>query len=273
MARKPTLSPSRISTYLACPVKYRWSFLDPRGKFFFRSRSYFSFGTSLHNVLQRFHDSGDKGVETADQAIAALEENWITAGYSSPEEATASLAEGRDLIEQYVDSHVALGAGVQTLFTEKQFRVDLGDFVLIGRVDRIDEHEDGSLEIVDYKSGRDSTSEDELLNDLAMNCYQLMVHHHFPEKRVLSSILALRSGHKATTEPSEKLLKEFRIDLIELAEEILNREFENIKPIVKPICPHCDFLALCQRDSEFADELSLQIRQTSNNRNVTKEDM
>lgn len=261
MARKPTLSPSRISTYLACPVKYRWSFLDPRGKFFFRSRSYFSFGTSLHNVLQRFHDSQDKGVETAGQAIAALEENWITAGYSSPEEATAALAEGRELIEQYVESHGALGAGVQTLCTEKQLRADMGEFVLLGRIDRIDEYEDGSLEIVDYKSGRDSTETEEILNDLAMNCYQLLVRHHFPERKVMSSILSLRTGHKATAEPTQETLSEFQKDLIRLGSEILKREFEEIRPVVKAICPHCDFLSLCQRDADFSTEFSVLLRQ------------
>ncbi|HCE00424.1 MAG TPA: hypothetical protein DER07_05235, partial [Armatimonadetes bacterium] len=84
MARKPTLSPTKISTYLACPSKYRWTYVDERGRWYIRSKSYFSFGTTLHKVLQRFHDSRDAGVQTVGQALAAYEESWIEAGFESP---------------------------------------------------------------------------------------------------------------------------------------------------------------------------------------------
>ncbi len=254
MARKPTLSPSRISTYLACPVKYKWTYLDSQGKFFVRSRSYFSFGSSLHNVLQRFHDSNDAGVSTVNEAIAALEENWITAGYNSPEEASIALAEGREIIEQYVEIQATLGAGAQTLFTEKQLRKDMGDFTLLGRIDRIDELDDGAVDVIDYKSGRESTDENELRNDLAMNCYQLLVRHMYPEKRVFSSIISLKTGHKITIEPTASDLELFESDLVALGTEILNREFEEIEPLPKQICTRCDFLPLCQRSTQFSEK-------------------
>ncbi|MCH8275084.1 MAG: PD-(D/E)XK nuclease family protein [Armatimonadetes bacterium] len=254
MARKPTISPTKITTYLACPVKYKWTYVDPRGKWFMRAKSYYSFGSSLHSVLQRFHDEGDKGVQTKEQALAKLAENWVTAGYATPEEAAEALAEGRELIAGYVDAQAERPPGIQTIFLEKQLRDDLGEFVLIGRVDRVDELEDGSLEIIDYKSGRDATEPDELRDDIAMNCYQLLVRSKMPGKRVLSTVIALRTQSSTTVEPSEEEVEQFKQDLLALAGEILSRDYENLVPTVKEICPECDFLPLCRRNEEFAEE-------------------
>jgi hypothetical protein len=37
---------------------------------------------------------------------------------------------------------------------------------------------------------------------------------------------------------------------------ILGANWEERTPIVRRLCPTCDFLALCQRDPEFAAELA-----------------
>ena len=47
---------------------------------------------------------------------------------------------------------------METIATEKTISCDMGRFKLSGRVDRIDRHADGRLEIIDYKSGRWDTS-------------------------------------------------------------------------------------------------------------------
>jgi putative RecB family exonuclease len=255
MVRKPTLSPSKITTYLACPVKYKWTYVDPKGKWFLKSKSYYSFGTSLHNVLQRFHDSEDFGVQTKEQTLASLEESWISAGYSTPEEASEALAEGRELVSRYVDAHYSAPISANTLYVEKQLRKDFGPFVLVGRIDRLDEHEDGTLEIVDYKSGRDHTDPEEVMNDISMNCYQLLVRSIFPNRRVLSTVIALRTGDKTTIEPNEISLIEFEQDLLIIGKEILSRDYENILPIAKDLCCHCDFITLCRKHDEFAENI------------------
>ena len=223
-----------------------------------RAKSYYSFGSSLHNVLQRFHDSGDAGVQTVEQAIAALEDNWISAGYSSPEEAQEAFAEGREVLATYIEQHEKREITTNTLFIEKRLKMDLGRFYLIGRVDRIDEYKDGTLEIIDYKSGRSKTDIDEIKNDIAMNCYQLLVRSMLPDKRVLSTIIALKTHERASYEPSEEELSEFEILIKELGVEIINRDYENIKPSYKELCEDCDFLRLCLKDEEFKIEYDMQ---------------
>jgi RecB family exonuclease len=252
VARKPTLSPSKISTYLACPSKYMWTYVDDRGKWFLRSKSYYSFGTSLHAVLQRFHDSGDAGVTTAAEAVAELEQSWIEAGYESQDHMMQAMAEGKQIVERYIDQVAALPATTNTVAVEKSLRLDLGPFVLLGRIDRIDRHDDGTIEVVDYKSGRETVSEADVATDLAMCCYQLLAREAYPTARVVASIVALRSNTRATAAMTDSEAEAFAADLRVIGEEILNRDYENLTPVGKALCHDCDFVTLCQRHEDFS---------------------
>jgi len=250
--RKPTLSPTRLSTYLACPVKYRWQFVDRRYLWFVRAKSYYSFGLSLHNALQRFHDSNDVGVQTADEAVAALEENWMTAGYSTPEEAAEAMAEGRTMLEGYVESLTEETESATTLFVEKDLQLDMGDWVLAGRVDRILERADGSIEIIDYKSGATENP----LYDIAMGCYALLTRPLFPDKQIYTTLISLRSRERTSVAREAVELAEFESDLRKLATEILHRDYPTIDPKAKRLCVNCDFLRVCATVPDFAEDFS-----------------
>ncbi len=256
LASKPTLSPTKISTYLACPLKYRWTYVDERARWFLKSKRYFSFGATLHKVLQRFHDRADVGVATTYQALGALEENWLDAGYSSAQEMQEALGDGKEIISAYVDRELALPTTAKTKYVEKLLKIDLGPYILVGRLDRVDECDDGSLEIVDYKSGRLAVSDDEVAGDLAMSCYQLLLKHLHPECTVKATILALKTGNKASYSMSDVELEEFRCDLIVLGTEILHRDFFEAAPRWKPICGDCDFTVLCRRHQDFDEPLT-----------------
>jgi putative RecB family exonuclease len=251
--RKPTLSPSKITTYLACPVKFRWTYVDDRGKWYLRSKSYYSFGSTLHRVLERFHDSGDAGVQTTDEVMAAYEESWIDAGYASAEEMAEAFGEGRQILERHVQEAMAKPREAKTIFVERQFRKDLGDFALIGRVDRVDEYPDGTIEIVDYKSGREGVTEEEVATDIAMASYQLLLKHKFPDRPVRARIIALRTGASAAAAMNDAELAQFERDLIRLGQEILGEDYPELTPVFKPICPRCDFLPLCRKHPEFQE--------------------
>lgn len=255
MARKPTLSPTRISIFLACPTKYYWTYRDPRGKFFLRAKSYYSFGTTLHKVLERFHDSRDSGVTTVGQALAAYDESWIDAGFSSPDEMAEAYSEGIAIIESHVESSLARTETVTTLAVERQFSADMGDFRLIGRIDRLDELADGTLEIVDYKSGRGAVSEDDVKSDLAMGIYQYLVQRMYPDRKVQARIIALRANESATARLSAEELQELEFDLRSIAARILDDSAEH-PPQPKALCAHCDFRPLCLEHGSFAAELA-----------------
>lgn len=252
--RLPTLSPSKFTTYLACPLKFRWTYVDARGKWYLRSKSYYSFGTTLHRVLERFHDNNETGVTTTAEVLAAYEESWIDAGFSSAEEMQQAYGEGREILERHVANTLVLPKLTNTLYLERLFTHKMKGFKLVGRVDRVDEHEDGTLEIIDYKSGRETVRTDDVQNDIALGIYQLLLKHKHPDRRVFASILAVRSGEKASWELPPDDMKSFEDDLQLLGDQILSEEYFEITPVRRPLCERCDFIPLCRRHPEFSGD-------------------
>jgi putative RecB family exonuclease len=252
VTRKPTISPTKIAMYLACPVKYRWTYIDDRGRWYLRAKSYYSFGATLHRVLERFHDAGDVGVETTSQVLSAYEESWIDAGFRSAEEMSEAFSEGLQILERHLDEQIHKPEGVKTLFVERQLKHDMGEFVLLGRLDRVDEYPDGTIEVLDYKSGRESVTEEEVAHDIAMNVYQLLLKKKYPERQVRARILALRSGQSATHSFEEEELPEFEELLHQIGREIVSEDFYERRPVPKALCAACDFLPLCQKDPVYA---------------------
>lgn len=255
MARKPSLSPSKFSTYLACPVKYRWTYIDDRGKWYLRAKSYYSFGTTLHHALERFHQAGSSGVDATAEALADYEENWIDAGFSSASEMAEAYHEGKEMLERHVEDYKKRETKGRVLFVEKQLKLDMGMFDLTGRIDRVDEHDDGTLEIVDYKTGRDEVSAEDVETDIAMGCYQLLLSREFPGRHVTATIYALRTGSQASASLSHEHLDQLEKDVRLLGEEILTQEYHDLTPRLKRLCDGCDFFPLCRRNEEFGDEL------------------
>ena len=139
----------------------------------------------------------------------------------------------------------------KTVFIERQFRHDLGEFVLIGRVDRVDEQLDGTYRIIDYKSGRESVTEDEVRNDIAMSIYQLILSRRFEDRRIEATIVALRSDEEATIGLSSEQLAELEQDLVTIGHEILCRNWDEMTPVAKPLCERCDFLPLCRQHPNY----------------------
>jgi putative RecB family exonuclease len=246
MPRKPTLSPTRISAYLECAMKYRYLYIDKIGRFYVRSRPGYSFGSTLHRVLQDFHAEG--GVQSAEQMAAQLHQRWVAAGYESAEQEEAFRAAGAEIVQLYHSaSQEQAAAEVITLFTEKTIKTDMGPFVLTGRVDRIDQHGDGTLEVVDYKSGRLEVSPEDVAGSLAMSIYQLILRRTYPGTRVVATIYALRSGMRASAEMTDEEAEQFGRDILALGEEILSRDFDGVEPERIEACEYCEFLPRCDR--------------------------
>ncbi|MEJ5250536.1 MAG: PD-(D/E)XK nuclease family protein [Armatimonadota bacterium] len=253
MPRKPILSPTRIRTYLLCEVKYYHTYLNPLGKRYIRARREYSFGSTMHAVLQHLHSAGGVEQVPVEQLQQVMQQQWVQAGYETPEQVAEFQQMGALLLQQYHQQQQQALQQVpperrpRLLMQERLLRMDMGLFALVGRVDRVDEHPDGTLEIIDYKSLRTQVTPEEVHDDLAMCCYQLLLKHYYPDRRVIATIVALQTGDFASASLSDEELREFGEDIRLLGEEIIARDFEYIQPLRIPHCDECDFLPLCER--------------------------
>ncbi len=257
MARKFVISPTKLRTYLLCPAKYRLEYIDKLGRFYHRARAGYAFGHSLHRALDAFHNAGGTETVTAEDLTASLETVWVAKGYTDTEQETAFREEGVRILQEYHAASVAARSAAAepeapppptTLWTEKTLRMDLSpEIALSGRIDRVDEHADGSLEIVDYKSGRDTVNNEEVKDSLALSIYQILVKQKMPDRRVFATLVALRTGARASAELDETERAEIAAACHDTGEEIRNRDWESVLPVVNDHCPYCDFLPHCSR--------------------------
>ncbi|MEN6584167.1 MAG: PD-(D/E)XK nuclease family protein [Armatimonadota bacterium] len=245
--KKLALSPTKISTYIACPVMYRYTYIERIGRFYYRPKSYHSFGASLHRTLEDFHKRGGAEAQSPEELVNTLHSVWTSAGYASAEESEERMGEAAQYLQQYHTEYAI--AGVKTLLTEKQLKCDMGEFDLIGRLDRLDEHPDGHLEVVDYKSGRLSVAEEEVHDDLAMGIYAYLTRCTYPGRGVTATIYCLRTGNKATVEFTDEDISEIEDGVRVVAEKIAPIDIEtDIEPVWLPyVCPECDYLRICAR--------------------------
>ena len=258
MARKFVISPTKLRTFYQCPAQYRLEYVDKLGRFYHKARAGFSFGHSLHRALDKFHNEGGAEAVSAEELNTSLDTLWVKSGYEGAAQESAYKDEAARILSTY---HAASQTARQEreavpdapppphiLWTEKTLRFDLSpDVALSGRIDRVDEHHDGSLEIVDYKSGRQTVTEADVAASLAMNVYQLLVKHKMPDRRVLSTIVALRSGDKASYELEEAGRGELQAACLETGEALRVKDWTHVLPVVCNHCPYCDFLPYCTR--------------------------
>ena len=254
--RKFVISPTKLRIYLACHAKYRLEYVDKLGRFFHRARAGYAFGHSLHRTLDAFHQGGGAEAVTAEDLSAALDQLWVAKGYEDEAQAKTYREEGLRILQEYHAAASAAKADAppdappppRLLFTEKTLRMDLSEAIaLSGRVDRVDEHHDGALEIVDYKSGRSEVIQDDVRDSLALSIYQLLLKHKHPDRRVFATLHALRTGAQASYELSDDERTELQAACLETGEEIRQREWETVVPVVNDHCPYCDFLPHCTK--------------------------
>ena len=246
-------------------MMYRLDYVDKVGRFYHRARAGFTFGSTLHQALQTFHQDGGTAAVSAPELVAKMETVWQSQGYESAAHEAEYKAEAVRILEVYHAASEARAEETKPFLIEKMLKWDMGPFVLTGRIDRIDEHlSDGALEIVDYKSGRMSVTEADVKSALAMSIYQLLAKRNNPDRRVYATIHALRGGVTASASYSDEDLLELEEDLRGIGTTILEKDFEAVRPIPLPdVCPWCDFLPLCTRawkreGRNYAAELAVE---------------
>ena len=107
-------------------------------------------GTAVHEVLKQWHDAGSRRgdlIPIAEQALAAMSAHPFMRGLWRPR-----LLEGLKWVEDY-NAELAMKGRVPVLW-EKTGAIDVLGVRLHGRADRIDRSGDGTLAVVDYKTGK-----------------------------------------------------------------------------------------------------------------------
>jgi superfamily I DNA/RNA helicase/RecB family exonuclease len=158
-----TVRPSQLDSYLKCPLHW---FLQNHGG---RSDSFSaSLGTLIHEVLETSTSSDlAKLQQLTDSRWHSLEfeAEWLEdLGKRRAARMLTNLASYLNQFEQ---------AGSKVLAKEQNFRFEFDTVRVQGQVDRIEQHPDGSVMIVDLKTGSTAPSENDTAKNPQLALYQM----------------------------------------------------------------------------------------------------
>lgn len=278
-ARLFTCTPTRLDTWLSCPRRYRFTYLEKRPKG--APWAHNSVGAAVHNALR---DWWSLPLDSRTPASAAdlLARGWLTEGFRDDRQSQEWRDRAAAMTAAYVEGvdPEAEPAGV-----ERTVATSTHGMALSGRVDRIDRRrsDDGGEElvIVDYKTGRRPLTDDDARSSLALAVYVVAaartlrtrarrvelhhlptgttaVHEHTPEsiERHLGRAADI-AGEAAAAEAA------WKGRLAALAEDAEAGDADAIEaidavlpPRPSPACSWCDHRRWCPTGRDASNELA-----------------
>jgi putative RecB family exonuclease len=248
--RVPSLSPSRASDFMTCPLLYRFRVLDRLPE---RPSSAATRGTLVHSVLERLFDL-PAAERTPERAAGLLRPEWDRLVEAEPEVAGLFADEaGRDdwlrsavdLLDVYfgLEDPQRLEPAERELLVECDLETGLR---LRGYVDRLDVAPTGELRVVDYKTGRAPREGFEAKAMFQMRFYALVLWRLRGEIPRVLQLLYLGSGEVLRYEPDEADLRATERKLGALWDAISRAtERGDWRPSPSRLCDWCDHHDLC----------------------------
>lgn len=241
------LSYSQIETFRLCPLHYRLRYVfnipTPQS-------ASLSFGVSIHDALHDFYELHRVGKKvTKELLLTRLTDRWKKEGYENKRYEADMKKRGETYLSEYFDNEFDPETKIAAL--EQPFIVPVshdGKTIKIGgKIDRVDVRPDGTLEIIDYKTGR-MPSKREVDANLQLSMYALAASEvpmvpfgKKPEDITLSLYFFDTQTRISTTRTREQLEKE-KVTIIDIARQIEQSDFHCSG---NTLCAGCEYKLFC----------------------------
>lgn len=251
------ISFSQIAAFSTCPLQYKYAHILKVPTF---GRHSLSFGKSMHNTLQKFLEQvkerqaaaqvslfGNEPVQkpllpSVPELLELFDLGFIDEWYESEEEREDYRARGKESLKKF---HEQILLDTPKIFgLELGFTLKVGEVLVKGRIDRIDELPDGSLEVVDYKTGNPKTKL-EWDDKRQLVLYALALEQCLPDPKPVKKLTYyyLTTNETISFEPTEKDKEKLTGQILETMERIAKSDFAADPDPMK--CKYCDFKDIC----------------------------
>lgn len=234
---------SQIETYKICPLRYKYQYVI---KIPVPKNSAAAFGESIHRGLQKFYSLHKGGKHPSlDTLLELYDASWIPIGYQSKTHERQQKEKGRQMLAAYFATYYR--ADTRILDLEKRFTTRvLLHLSIVGKIDRVDERADGTLEIIDYKTGKKPEGR-ELEKNLQLSLYALAASDPGLYGKAVCDITLtfyfLQTNEVISLQKTEEDLVTVRESIIQSAAEINASSFA---PRPGPWCSFCPFKINCE---------------------------
>ncbi len=245
--RNTHLSFSRLSRFETCPLSYRFHYIDQRHA---EPGVPLRFGKLVHAVLENLVreviEDELTGPLSEERSLDLLRQAW----HASELVGVEVFQEALHIVRDFVRAQGVLDHR-NVLAVEKEFRLPVGEFEVLGFIDRVDWVDDETIEVIDYKTNRQLFTREEVDTSLQLSLYAAAVRRLWPwAKKVKLTFLMLRHGVRLETTRTEEQLA----DALAYA-ELLGRQTETateFPPRLNTNCSYCDHRQHCPT---YADAL------------------
>lgn len=244
-----SLSPSKVSAFRDCALAFRFSAIDRLEE---PPSPHATKGTLVHRALERLfwhHDAGDRGRE---EARAELEAAWeelegsgeLDALALDRDERRGFLADADSLVEGYLrleDPNRVTPIGV-----ELTLEAHVGGTLLRGIIDRLDVDAEGELVVVDYKTGRVPSANQEQQRLGGVQFYALLCEQVLGRRPAKVRLMYLRQPVCIEADPSDQAIEGLRRRTTAVWAAIERAcAADDFRPKPSALCGWCAFKALC----------------------------
>ncbi|MBI4296751.1 MAG: PD-(D/E)XK nuclease family protein [Chloroflexi bacterium] len=239
------LSPSGISTFRQCRQRYKFQYIDKLGDKYGRPRPYFTMANHIHDTVNDFLRLKPLQLRTVTTIEQILQKNWQRYHVGFRNEADEKRWHEKALaqLRAFVTKH---DVNVHPVMMEEFLRAEIAPgLVLCGRLDRVDKERDGSLHIIDYKTGNMPHEVDWM--QLEFHALILSRRLSLPIGKV--SYLYLGTSSLETSSMSRDRLVQAQWDFLVAAKAITGEK--KFAPSPSVWCRNCDFLPICPKKAEI----------------------
>jgi hypothetical protein len=251
-------TPTRLTTWLDCPRRYRMSYLDRPVPQKGPPWAHNSLGASVHNALAGWWrlPVDQRSPEAAGTLLAR---GWISEGFSDDAQSGKYREWARRMVEAYV---ATLDPADEPTGVERTVATRSDLIAVSGRVDRLDSRigpaGDVELVVVDYKTGRHLLTTDDARSSLALALYALAAARSLRRPCTRVELHHLPSGSVLAWEHTAESLARHLHRAESLAGECADadeqmraglppgRRDEVFPPRPGPSCGWCDYLRHCE---------------------------
>jgi len=231
------LSYSQINTYLDCPLKYKYAYVYAIPS---RPTAPLSFGTDIHQVLKEFYSRLKDGNRLNYGDLKKIyTKNWTGTGYEDGMQLERYKAKGFKLLEDFYNTNKDNPS--TPLYIEEEFLIKIKGHRLKGFIDRIDQLPDGSVEVIDYKTGKPK-NESVLQGNVQLNIYAIACQEVMNLDPSVLSLYYLEGNRKISIAPDAQQLDDTKQLILGVIDKVLTRDFP-AKPGMQ--CKWCDFSTIC----------------------------
>jgi DNA helicase II / ATP-dependent DNA helicase PcrA len=246
---------SQVEAFSKCPLQYKFGFIL---KIPVADKPSMTFGRVMHSTLRDFTlpflgegtiqpglfgsllDTKAKAPDMA-EFNRILDSHWIDDGYPSKASRDSYRLKARNIIKIFREKGEERGWPA-IMYLEKSFAVKIGGHIFKGAIDRIDRMPDGTVRIVDYKTG--NPKEKLLFDDKRqLLLYQVAVEEVFGHKVSELAYYYLENGVELSFVAKDKDIDKVKETLAAAADEIRQCRFV---PKPSPLCQYCDFNRICE---------------------------